>query len=186
MEAFRAFVNENKTRIRPDGLIDRVRAALELDERFHLEFGAVRYFLRAQMHRWPDQVLLELMKMGNFSERVPEEKIKILDGLLKAHARAIVAGRFEEDYFSTLEDLALFFIHHKVWVIWVVGAIKRSFFQLMEELYRTRTSGGRDRMMLAATNFLVLELDQLQRVYVIYGQMNENESAELTRSSGAL
>ncbi|MEO0912961.1 MAG: hypothetical protein AAFY59_08220, partial [Pseudomonadota bacterium] len=96
--------------------------------------------------------------------------LETLRNLVAAHGRAIIVGRFDEDYFSTLEDLTLFFIYHHVYNIWVVASVKRTITGTMEELFRTHTSGGRAGLMMVLTNFLVLELDQIQRVFTMFNR----------------
>ncbi|MEO0912960.1 MAG: hypothetical protein AAFY59_08215 [Pseudomonadota bacterium] len=168
MESFEDFLAQAKPHIRPSGLEQRVRLALDLDQVFLAEFRGVRSALVVEVNRWPDQMLLEFMKIGDISDRIPDSDIPLMRELVFNHGRAILEGKFEAAYFSTLEDMTLFFIHKNVWNTWVVGAVKRTVMASMESLYRGRNRGGRASMIVALTNFLVLELDQIQRVYILY------------------
>lgn len=170
MDPFDTFLVRQKPRIRPPWTIPRAKAALGLDGTFVDGFGTLSRRMRGEFRHWADRLLLELMQMGDITEVLPEAEIPRLRHLAEMHGRAIMAGRFDEAYFDTLDDLALFFIYHDIWSSWMTGAIKHTLSGMMADLIRHRSEGGRLVMMQALTDLLVLELDQIQRVYTLYYQ----------------
>ncbi len=173
MDAFDLFLEITKPRIRPEGLIERVCKAMEINAHFKSEFAAVRGLVRVQVNRWADQLLLELMKTGDIGQKVPEDRWDRMRELVEAHGKDIIAGQFDEDNFRTMEEMTLFFVYHGVQAVWISAALKRTVLMTMEDMLRMRGNGGRVSMMLVLTNFLVLELDQVQRVYIIYRSLKD-------------
>lgn len=167
METFEDFTKRARPLIRPEGLEARIAKALDLNDSFLTEFSAFRTELSGEIKRWPDQLLLEFMKIGDITEHVPEDQLPLMRKLVHAHGRTIIMGKFDDDYTKSLEDMALFFLRQGVWNIWVTGAVKRTIMGTVEALASKR-SGGRVQMLMTLTNFLVLELDQINRVYILY------------------
>ncbi len=170
MMSFDEFRRDFKPLIRNDGLIDRVTLSLRLDQQFKQEFALARRHLASRIESWPDQFMLNLMQFQQMSWEFEADDMDRLRQLFVQHGRCILAGRFEEDFFSSLEDIALFFIYHKVWPLWVAGALKAVIMGAISEVYDEKDTRGRRSMTMSLTTLLVLELHQIQRVYVAYNQ----------------
>ncbi len=182
MTTFREFQTTYKPDIRPEGLMKRVRYALQIDSQFTGAFGAIIRELRGEIDFWPDKIVLQLMQYRKLDERFGGDQMDILRGLFKVHRAAILSGKFEDDYFASLEDLALFFIYHDIRAIWVVGAFKKAICETIETIAGGRQAGGRSAAYFTMLNFLVLELDQIQRVYVRYAEVTGAMSNDPTNS----
>ncbi|MEO0387813.1 MAG: protoglobin domain-containing protein [Pseudomonadota bacterium] len=170
MDPFEAFLKEHKPRVRPPWTIPRVKAAMGLDATFLRDYRALSRRLRVELRHWPDGLMLALFQMGDISERVPEAELGRLRALAAAHGDTVVSGQFDEAYFDTLDEFALFFVYHNVWSSWVSGALKHYVGDRLTAMMRARGDGGRLAMMQALTGLLVLELDQIHRVYALYRQ----------------
>lgn len=166
--AFRAYY---KPRIRPPETLPRLRAALGVDAGFLAEFGVLRPYLKPILARWPELFMESLAKPRDLPPSVLAADGVELRALLKAHAHQTLLGRFDEAYLDHLEDLALYFIYHDVKSIWVAGAYQELMWRGVETTLKRAEKRKAIRvaqLLGAQVSALALELNQIQRVYMMY------------------
>jgi len=177
MDSFRAFQASYKKQMRPEGVIDRVRYALQIDKAFSDDFAMLNSLIRRESHYWPDKVMLHLMAFRKENTKFDVASVETWRELFRVHRSAILHAKFGEEYFDSIEDLALFFIHHDLRSVWVTGAFKRAISDSIKSIGQDRVS-GRNGVIFTLMTFLILELDQIHRVYNRYAEITDALSGD--------
>ncbi|MEM1266551.1 MAG: protoglobin domain-containing protein [Pseudomonadota bacterium] len=167
MDEFDSYLEQMRAQVRPPWTVPRAETALDFGEDFVERFAFLRRQIKPHLRRWPEDIIRNLLMEEAVVDALDDHAQERLLKLTRAHGDAVLRGQFAEDYFDTLDAFALFFVHHGVWSSWVSGAIKRSIAEIMATIVRDRSEGGRLAMMRVLTDFLVLELDQIHRVYAL-------------------
>ncbi len=170
-ESFEAFRARYLPLVRPEGTLSRMKRALSVDAEFLGEFEILRGYLRPMMEGWAESLLGYLKKFPEFKEQFGFEEDAQLRQLVREHAKQLAAGHFEEKYLESLENIALFFIYHDVKSIWVAGAYQAITRDAIDMVFTRATSKNAIRvrqLMKILVSSLALELNQIQRVYIIY------------------
>ncbi len=170
-ESFEAFRARYLPLIRPEETLSRMRRALSVDAEFLGEFEILRSYLRPMMEGWADSLLGYLTKFPEFKEQFGFEENAQLRLLIREHAKQLAAGHFDEKYLTSLENIALFFIYHDVKSIWVAGAYQAITRDAIDMVFTRATDKNAIRvrqLMKILVSSLALELNQIQRVFIIY------------------
>ena len=170
-ETFDAFRERVKPLIRPKGTLPRLHAVMNVDARFLAEFDVLRAYLRPVLEEWPAMLRAFLERFEETRGRLDDDAHSALRKLVKAHSLGLARGRFDADYLSALEDVALFFAYHDVKSIYLAGAYQAITEQAIEKVLERAAKRGAIRVpqliqtLIAA---LSLELNQMQRVFILY------------------
>lgn len=170
-ESFEEFRTRVKPLIRPDGTLARLRLAMKVDARFHAEFGVLRAYMRPVLERWPDRLTGFLQGFDETKDRLDAEAQKHLRALARRHSVSLARGRFDADYLDTLEELALFFVYWDVKSIFLAGAyqaITTEAIDIVLERAKKRGAIRVPQLIQILISALSLELNQIQRVYIMY------------------
>ena len=119
---------EFRTLIRPlvrtQRIIKWVHIAFQIDTAFLEQFSSLRQELRHDLNAWPTDIMRKLTSFKPAGVSFTNEQAEQMRALMAAHKRALMTDSFGEEYFNTLEDLALYFIYLGIRPIWIVGAIR--------------------------------------------------------------
>ncbi|MEL6476739.1 MAG: hypothetical protein AAFR17_05365 [Pseudomonadota bacterium] len=173
---FEVFRDRYKPHIRPQGMIARTHTALQLGGEFARRFTLIRRQVREQIQTWPERIGLFLLSDPTVGDRIGEDEISLLRRLADAHLESLMNARFDEAYFSTLEDNALFYLFLAVPHATVLGAIKDANMRSIEALYDSHAPAHKRMALMTMVDLLMLEMNQTQRVFILYDQIRAGES----------
>lgn len=168
MENVKEFIEFYRPQVRQDQLIKQVTTAFSVDDTFKMQFAAIRPLLREEMKDWGDMVITNLIRHNHLPADFPPDQMEIARALFLDHRRAVIGGKFDDDYFTSLENFALFFIFHNVIPLFVVGSIKSRVDHLIQKTVTSSSPAGRLHAVASLVTFLALEGNQIQRVFIAY------------------
>lgn len=171
MTGYERFRDKYKPLIRPHEMIERTHRNLHLGHHFVSRFDSIRRHLRKKLASWPDKIALSLLNDPNLSEYIGELEVEVLRHLYRFHERRILGGQFREAYFSSLEDIGLFYLYLGLPQGPVIGAVKSVMMHEIEEMYNDKDSAHKRVAIITLIDLLMLEVNQLQRVFVLYGKV---------------
>lgn len=168
---FELFQNAYKSTIRPKGMVKQLESVFGLDAKFKAEFRYLRKFLLADRVNWSDDIIAHLGTNDALAHDIDDHQQNTLRELYRVHADNFRLGEFGEAYLDSLEDVALFFIHHDIKSIWVVGAY-REIAERLIDVISDKSQNNRNlplrETMRALTSALLIEVNQLQRCFTMY------------------
>ncbi len=168
MQDVQEFIEFYRPQVRQDQLIKHVTTAFNVDEAFKMQFAASRAILREEMKDWGDMVITNLINHHHLPPDFPPDQMEIARALFMDHKRAVLAGKFDDAYFASVENFSLFFIFHNVIPLFVVGAIKSRVDHMINKTVTSSASAGRLHTIASLVTFLALEGNQIQRVFIAY------------------
>lgn len=168
---FQVFLAAYKSKIRPAGQLRRMEQALGIDAEFKSRFDIFRMILKKSTLDWGKEIVFHLHAQDAF-QRAPDEKdVECISEMYRHHMRLFRVGRFDESYLGSIENIALFFVHHDVKSIWLAGAYREltdAHIDLVVEEVSKKQSTPLAHSLKALTLALTTELNQIQRVYTMY------------------
>lgn len=168
MQSVSEFIEFYRPQVRQDKLIQHVCKALAIDGTFKSQFSAARKLLSSEMKSWADMVITNLMNNDQLPPDFGVDEVETARRLFEAHRSAVIKNEFGEEYFSSIEDVSLFFIYHNVIPLFVVGAIKARVDSMIQRTVTSADTAGRLPIIASLVTFLALEANQIQRVFIAY------------------
>jgi len=169
--SYQRFVDAYKAKVRPEGQLERMAEAFRLDAEFSSQFDIFRSILKKSRIEWGREIIMHLYSRKAFKEELSADEYDRIVRLYTHHIRLFRIGRFDANYLSSIEDIALFFLHHDVKSIWVAGAY-RELTDAHIDLVITEVGKSKatplGHSLKALTLALAAELNQIQRVYTMY------------------
>lgn len=168
---FRLFLSTYKTRVRPDGQLQRMAQALGIDAEFKSRFDIFRNILKKSKLDWGREIILNLYAQNAFATELEEEDYECISEMYRHHTRLFRIGEFDEAYLNSIENIALFFVHHDIKTIWIAGAYREltdAHIDLVVDGIARSQSIPLAHSLKALTLALTTELNQIQRVYTMY------------------
>ena len=188
MEATRQFIEFFRPQIRQDQLIKHVTTALGIDDAFRGQFAAARPLLASEMKGWGDLVLTNLINHHHLPPDLSQAEVMLARNIFLEHRRAVIEARFDDEYFTSIENVALFFIYHNVVPLFVIGAIKSRVDAMIQQTIKSPTAAGRLPTIASLVTLFAIEANQIQRVFIAYHGsgsldiLNEEDGLEHTLS----
>ncbi|MEM9230175.1 MAG: hypothetical protein AAGB10_11280 [Pseudomonadota bacterium] len=169
---FEAFLKQYRSVVRPVGSIERTRYGMGIDGQFFASFKGLRSRLRLEIERWPEMIAIQISQFRDFSDKLDHVGMDLFRDICERHKLAVLENKFDDNYFSTIEEFALFFLYHEIRAVWVVGTLTQVFEQSMARTYDRNDPARRD-VMVTLFKFMMLEISQIQRVYIRYAEYRE-------------
>ncbi len=170
--SYKLFVDSYKHKIRPEGQAIRLRSAFQLDGVFTRQFETLRGVLARSRLEWGDEIVHGLMKRSAFPDTVDDVELQCINVLYQRHTRIFRAGIFDDNYLNSIEDIALFFIHHDVKSIMIAGSyrdlVDKHVDLLVDGDIKKTSPMSVGAGIKAITLALSIELNQIQRVYTMH------------------
>jgi|GEM_PF-4160404 len=186
MNEFAKFCSDFKPLMQPEGTVPRARRSLGINSAYCEAFRRVRTILRPELNRWPEAMVLQINQNRDLSEKLDMVAMDQFRKMFATHIDAVLGARFDSDYFDTIEDLTLFFIHLDLRAVWMIGGLKAVMADSLCNIFDHRDAGRRNAL-IALFDFYALELSQVQRVYIRFAEVRFNRtydaSGDLTLSS---
>jgi len=168
---YQIFVATYKGKIRPVGQLKRMNAALGIDAEFKSRFDIFRTILKKSQLDWGREIILRLYALNAFRTELDDDDFQCIAELYARHVRLFRIGEFDEVYLNSIEDIALFFLHHDVKSIFLAGAYRELtdiHIDLVVEEVSKQLVLPLAHSLKALTMALTTELNQIQRVYTMY------------------
>ncbi|MEM8869128.1 MAG: hypothetical protein AAGE38_01925, partial [Pseudomonadota bacterium] len=127
---------------------------------------------RLEIERWPEMIAIQISQFRDFSDKLDHVGMDLFRDICERHKLAVLENKFDDNYFSTIEEFALFFLYHEIRAVWVVGTLTQVFEQSMARTYDRNDPARRD-VMVTLFKFMMLEISQIQRVYIRYAEYRE-------------
>ena len=166
---------EFRTLIRPlvrtQRIIKWVHIAFQIDTAFLEQFSSLRQELRHDLNAWPTDIMRKLTSFKPAGVSFTNEQAEQMRALMAAHKRALMTDSFGEEYFNTLEDLALYFIFLGIRPIWIVGAIRHVGNESINRVFASKDSRGRQAKIFCLTTLMIMEINQIQRVNIVFWEL---------------
>lgn len=138
----------------PTESMDRLRKALGFDVVFNEEFKILRTYLGRMSRNWPRQIQETLFEHDDLKKSFGSADAIELDRLMDAYILQMRGGRFYEDFFKSVQNLAEFFMKCGVPNSWLVGAFMRVFHEAQLEIFFDKEA-RHGRVVVAALRCLL-------------------------------
>lgn len=168
---FEDFAKSYKPHIRPPDLVNALSKAFRLDAGFREEFRVLKPYLPAHKSDWGETVVNNLVESKSITRDEDGAKLNKIRSLYRHHSVIFRAGKFDEEYLDSIEDIALFFAFCDIKTLWVSSAYRDLTSNIIDFIYeRQRLNRGHSVrfLMRAVTGALALELNQIQRTFTMY------------------
>ena len=168
-ESFDAFKEAFLPHVRPEGTLERMRRAFEIDVAFLEEFRLLRPILRRREDDWAGLIIEHVSRARSaHPEAFDSAQRGTFDYIYRRHMAHLIAGKFDAEYLSSVETVALFMIYRDIKSVWMAAAYQRVVAGLLDHVY-DRVEKHRVQRMLrltkVASKALAIEMNQVQRVF---------------------
>lgn len=143
-----------KPAVTSDESLRVLRAALNFDIVFAEEFKILRPYLGRISRQWPYQIHEQLLSRAEIKEKFSSADAYELDQLMEAYITELRTGRFYENFFLSVENLAAFFIDRDVPDSWLIGAFMQVFHEAQLEIFFDKEARN-GRIVVAALRCLL-------------------------------
>ena len=169
-DSFEEFRDCYKQHIRPEGTLDRLRRAFEIDVEFQDSFQLLRPYLRQFEEQWSELIIEHVSRARSASTTLDPKHVAAFEAIYKRHMLSLYSGQFDEDYLSSVEEIALFMIYRDIKSVWLAGAYQLIMSEMVRFIFKS-TDKSRlvklERVVRILSRALAIEMNQIQRVFTV-------------------
>lgn len=170
---FERFCATFQPHIRPEGTLERLHRAFDVDLVFRDSFRLVRPYLRTPEIDWAGELEWRVLRAKSPSSALCEQNDALFRDLYRKHARQFYRGRFDAAYLTSVERVALSMVHLDIKTVWLAGAHQHLLEKITHHVFET-TSRHRpkriEQVVLLLSKAFAIEMNQIQRVYTLVAE----------------
>ncbi|MBX2855743.1 MAG: hypothetical protein KTR21_12195 [Rhodobacteraceae bacterium] len=188
-ENFDEFRDCYKEHVRPEGTLDRLRRAFEIDVEFQESFQLLRPYIRQFEEQWSQLIIEHVSRSRSASEAFDQKHAAAFEYIYKRHVLNLYSGNFDDDYLESVEEVALFMIYRDIKSVWLAGAYQLILSEMIGFVFEN-TEKHRlvklERVVRLLARAIAIEMNQIQRVFTVLESYRLNVFITDLQSGGFL